>query len=39
MKAKSNVWVCLRCDEVHDLRKIDPAELERDDCTKCREGI
>lgn len=34
---KSNVWVCPRCNEVYDLRKIDPSELEREDCPTCRK--
>lgn len=39
MRKKSNVWTCPRCDEVYDLRRMDPAEVEREDCQKCRGGI
>ena len=35
----SRVWVCPQCDEVHDLLKMDPDDVLRDDCSVCRMQV
>jgi hypothetical protein len=31
----AGIWVCPRCDAVHDPRKMDLGEMAREDCTEC----